>query len=367
MRLNSDSFKPKILDFYIIKKFLGTFFYAIALIIIVVIVFDVSEKIDDFLDNKAPLYDIIFVYYLNFIPNFVNLFSPLFTFIAVIYFTARLANNSEIVAVLSSGVSFNRLLAPYIVSALILGGMSFYLSNFLIPIANQYRLEFENTYVNKYHSGNVRNIHRQISPGEFVYVESFNWDDKSGRKFTWEKIGAEGMFYKMSAEMVFYDTLKNTWKVQDYSIRKIDRMVEELSFGWEKDTIINMIPNDFKTSRTNVDIMGYRELRDFIEDERLKGTDNVAFYEVSKHKRVAFPFATVVLTLIGVSLSTRKLRGGLGLHLAFGILISFAFILFMQISTTFAMFSNLSPLVSVWIPNVLFIVLGLYLLKTAPK
>ncbi|MFC2111123.1 LptF/LptG family permease [Bacteroidota bacterium] len=357
----------KKIDYYIIKKFLGTFFFSISLILVIVIVFDISEKIDDFIEKDAPLKAIVFDYYLNFIPYFVNLFSPLFTFIAVIFFTAKIAANTEIVAILSSGISFNRLLRPYIISSLFLAFMTFYLANFLIPHSNIKRLEFEAAYINNPYRNVHRNIHVQTQPGEFIYVESYNVLTDVGRKFTMERLNPNGLNFKLTAETIQWDTINSTWRLHQYYKRSIKGIEEEIEQGPSKDTILNFTPEIFVIKRKNVDIMNYSQLRTFISDEKLKGSKNVAFYLVEKHKRISFPFALVVLTIIGVALSSRKLRGGIGLHLAIGIIISFAYILFMRISTTFATYGDLSPLLAVWIPNIIFIALGIYLLKHAPK
>ncbi len=357
----------KKLDWYIIRKFLGTFFYAITLIILIVIIFDLSEKIDNFIENKAPLNEILFVYYLNFIPYFINLFSPLFTFIAVIYFTSRLAFNTEIVAILSSGVSFKRLMLPYFISAVFLAFLSIYLSNVLIPNANRLRLDFENTYIRSQRQFRERNIHLQIRPGEFVYLESFNDRIGMGYKFALERIIDGELEFKLIADRAEWIDSTGTWALRNYYIREINDLQESLTWGSRKDTLINLRPDDFIQNLRDMETMNFRELEAFIENERLKGSENIRFYLVEKHRRIAFPFATLVLTLIGVSLSSRKVRGGIGLHLGMGLLLSFTFILFMQVSTTFATNGNLPAVLAVWIPNIVYAALGVYLLKTAPK
>ncbi len=357
----------KKIDLYIIGKFLGTFFYAITLIILIVIIFDLSEKIDDFIEKQAPLYDILFVYYLNFIPYFINLFSPLFTFIAVIFFTSRMAFNTEIIAILSSGVSFARLLVPYFISAIFLAMLSVYLSNVLIPQANRQRLDFEETYVRGQRQFRERDIHMQIRPGEFIYLESFNDRLNIGYKFALERISDGELTYKLLADRAEWIDSINTWNLRNYYIRTIDGVNETLTSGNRKDTVLRFSPDDFIQNLRDMETLNFRELQDFIDNERLKGSENIKFYLVEKHRRVAFPFATLVLTLIGVSLSSRKVRGGIGIHLGVGLTLSFSFILFMQISTTFATNGNLPAFIAVWIPNLVYAILGLYLLKTSPK
>ncbi len=357
----------KILDIYIMRKFLGTFVYAISLIILIVVVFDLSEKIDNFIENRAPLYDIIFVYYANFIPYFINLFNPLFTFITVVFFTSRMAFNTEIIAILSSGVSFRRLLRPYLYSAIILSLLSVYLSNVVIPPANEKRLEFESQYVRKPETFRGRNIHMQIRPGVFIYLETFNERTLTGYRFTLERIEDGELNYKMLATQAQFNEDEGHWTISNYNIRELDGTNEKLSFGRQMDTILPFTPNDFIQNLKDMETMNYKELNEFIANERLKGSEAVSFYEVEKHRRLAFPFATLVLTFIGMALSSQKVRGGIGLHLGAGITLSFTFILFMQVTTTFATKGNLHPMLSVWIPNIVYGLLGLYLLKVAPK
>ncbi|MCD4790476.1 MAG: LptF/LptG family permease [Bacteroidales bacterium] len=357
----------KKIDIYIIKKFLGTFFFAISLLIVIVVVFDISEKIDDFIEKEAPLKKILFSYYLNFIPYFVNLFSYLFTFIAVIFFTSKMASDSEIIAILSSGISFRRFLVPYIISAIFLGLMSFYLANFLIPRTNQKMMDFEKIYVKNPHRNRDINIHMQISPGTFIYLESYNNITDVGNKFSLEDFENNKLVYKLSSERIIWDSITGKWKLENYTIRMIDGFDEKIIKGKEMDTLINLHPREFTLIIDDIKTMNFSELRAFIEKERLKGTKNIKDYEVEKHKRIAFPFATIVLTLIGVSLSSRKSRGGIGMHLGLGIGITFSFIFFLQVSTVFATRGSLSPGLSVWIPNIIFGILALFLLKVAPK
>lgn len=357
----------KKIDMYIIKKFLGTFFYAISLIVLIAVVFDISEKVDDFLDSKAPFKAIVFDYYLNFIPYFANLFSPLFTFIAVVFFTAKMAADTEIVAILGSGISFKRMLLPYFIAASILAILSFSLNNFVIPKANQKRLAFENTYIRNPYRNNEINIHRQIRPGEFIYFESYNNQNDIGYKFSLEKFKQGKLTYKLMSDQVMWDSLSSKWKVLNYYVRTISEKKETVVKGEVLDTVLNFHPTDFGTRLNNIETMNLFQLNQYIKDERLKGADTIAFYEIEKYNRIALPFATFILSLIGVALASRKVRGGIGLHIGVGILISFAFILFMQISNTFAIYGGVPPAIAVWIPNVLFGILGVYLLRIAPK
>jgi lipopolysaccharide export system permease protein len=357
----------KKIDVYIIKKFLGTFFFAISLLVIIVVVFDISEKIDDFIEKEAPLKAILFSYYLNFIPYFVNLFSYLFTFIAVIFFTSNMAAGSEIIAILSSGISFWRFLWPYLISSVFLGAMSFYLANFLIPSTNQKMMTFEKVYIKNPYQYRERDIHMQIQPGTFIYLESYNNNTNIGYKFSLEDFDDNRLVYKLNADQIMWDSISGQWKVKNYFIRKIQDEKETLIKGSVIDTLINMHPRDFTLIIDDIKTMNFSELRAFIEKEKLKGTMNINDYEVEKHKRIAFPFATIVLTLIGVSISSRKVRGGIGVHLGLGIAITFTFIMFLQVTTVFATRGNLSPWLAVWIPNFIFLIVGFFLVRIAPK
>lgn len=357
----------KKLDLYIIKKFLGTFFYAISLLILIVIVFDISEKIDEFLEGYASLNEILFDYYLNFIPYFVNLFSYLFTFIAVIYFTSKMASNSEIVAILSSGVSFRRFLLPYLISALILGLLSFYLANFLIPRTNKKMMAFEKAYLKSPYRNSNRNIHMQIKPGTFVYMERYDNLSTTGFKFSLEEFRNNQLVYKLNSSRIIWDSVQGSWSIRKYVIREINGLEEIITKGEQLDTLINMYPHEFTFILEDMKTMNYWELRDFIEKERLKGSTLIKEYEVEKQKRVAFPFATVILTVIGVAISSRKVRGGIGMHLGLGLALTFTFIMFQQVTTVFATRGSLEPWLSVWIPNIIYGILGLYLLRVAPK
>ena len=357
----------KTIDYYIIKKFLGTFFYAISLLIMIVIIFDLSENIDEFISKQAPLKAIIFDYYINFIPYFINLFSYLFTFISVIYFTSKMASNSEIIAILSSGVSYNRMLRPYFISAIFLALLSFYLANFLIPHTNQKRRAFTDLYFQNLSKNKDEHIHLQINPGTFVYMESFNIKTKTGYRFSLEKFNGHTMEYKMIADRIVYDSLDNRWTIQNYTARTIDGTKEKIVAGTSLDTTLNLLPAELYIEKENYEEMTFGDLQRYIKREKLKGAEEIVYYEMEKNNRLASPFATLIMTLIGVSLSSRKLRGGIGMHLGLGILLTFAYILFMRITTVFATVGDLPPYLAAWIPNIIFGIIGLFLLRTAPK
>ncbi len=357
----------KIIDIYIIRKFLGTFFYAITLLILIVIIFDVSENIDSFIQKEAPLEAIIIDYYLNFIPYFINLFIYLFTFISVIFFTSKLAGNTEIIAILSSGVSFRRLMWPYMLSAILLAIMSFYLGNFLIPKTNQVRRVFKNNYMEDLVKDKTKNLHLQISPGTFAYVESYNSKTQQGYKFSLEKFEGQKMTYKLLADRIHLDTVNNSWKLKNYYIRYIDSTSHRIIKGKELDTTFNLQPDDLYKIKEEFEEMDYFELNAEILAQKEKGSLAYKKLEVEKNKRTSGPAAIIILTVIGVSLSSRKVRGGIGMHLGVGIALTFSYILLMQVSTVFSTFGSLSPLLASWIPNIIFSIIAFYLLIIAHK
>jgi len=356
------------IDFYIIRKFLGTFFYSIALIISISIVFDISEKLDDFISKDVTVKAVVFEYYLNFVPYFANLFSGLFTFISVIYFTSKLAYNTEIIAILSSGVSFNRLMRPYMVGASVIVVFSYVLGNYVIPPANKKRVEFTNMYIGnkKANSARQSNIHRQIEPGVFVYIDSYNASTDVGYKFTSEKFVDKKLVSKLSSDYVKWDREKKKWTIHNYTIRKIDGYTETITTGAQIDTTLNMVPEDYRVMDKIVETMTLPALNESISNLKLRGVNTIE-YEIEKHKRRSVPFSAIILTIIGVSLASRKVKGGIGLHLGLGLLLSFSYILFMQITTVFATSDLLAPWQAMWIPNILYGGLAVYLYRRAAR
>ncbi len=359
--------KAKILDVYIFKKFLGTFFFAISLIIAIAVVFDISEKVDDFIERHAPIRAIIFDYYLNFIPYFANLFSPLFVFIAVIFFTSKMASQTEIIAILNSGISFNRFLRPYLVAATVIAALSFYLNNWVIPHSNRVRLEFENLYIKNPYVYKARNLHRQLKPGQFIYFESYDNRANTGFLFSMENFKDGKLVSKLLSDRIAWDSIAKKWRIENYMIRQIDGMHETIRKGARLDTVLTIHPNEFNRRVNYIEAMDYGELNTFIKEEKLRGSESIAFAEVEQYRRTSYPFATFILTLIGVSLSSRKVRGGIGLQIGAGILLSFTYILFMQVTTTFATNGNAPAILAVWIPNMVYAVIAFFILKKAPK
>lgn len=357
----------KKIDWYIIRKFFTTFFFSISLILIIVIIFDISEKIDDFLEHDLSVGTILSDYYLHFIPYFTNLFSPLFIFIAVIFFVSRMANNTEIIAILNSGMSFNRLLKPFLFSAIVLALFSFILGNFVIPLSNKERIDFENKYIRNKKKFRKKNIHMQIQPNQYIYIESFNPSKNIGYKFTLENFEDGKLKSKLHANYIQFDTITNKWRMNDYASRIFSDNGEIISSGKFIDSTLNLHPKDFRKQKSLVETMTMFELNEYIEKEELRGTEQIVFHKIEKHKRIAFPFASIIMTMIAVAIGSRKVKGGVGFHLGIGLLISFTYILLMQISTTFATHGNLGTLIAVWIPNILYSILAILLIRFAYK
>lgn len=361
-------FKLTIIDYYIIKKFLGTFIFALILIITIAVIFDVSEKLDDFMTHHATFKQVIFSYYLNFIPYFAVLFSSLFTFISVIFFTSKMAYNTEIISILSSGTSFRRLLYPYIISAGLISSFSFFLSNFVIPHANENRFIFEEKYVRSHSFKNTQiDIHQQIEPDVYIYMSSYDNKNGDGRQFSMEKFKGIHLEYKMMADNIHWDSIKNKWSVTNYYIRTIKGNKETISTGAKKDIKINIDQKQFSRRENFMEAMSLKELNTYIKRLKMQGSDNVNLNIIEREKRIAFPFSTFILTMIGVTLSTRKVRGGIGVHIGTGLTLSFAYILFLQFSSQFAISGSLSPMLAAWIPNIIFTFISLYLYRIAPK
>ena len=352
----------KTLDKYIIKKFLGTYIFAILLILAIIVMFDVNEKLDNFM--KAPLSATIFDYYLNFLPYMANQFSPLFTFIAVIFFTSKLADNSEIIAFLSSGVSFRRLLIPYMVSAAFIAAFTFVLDAYVIPPANVKRINYQNQYVKNKGVDYGVNIQLQVAPGEIAYMSRFDNRMKSAYNFSLERFEDKVLKSRLTATSAVYDTLYR-WTVRDYMIRDFNGMKEEITTCSLLDTIIPIEPRDFLIAQNDHEKMTTPELKEYIERQKARGVANIKSFEIEYERRFAMTAAAFILTLIGMSLSSRKVKGGMGINIGIGLVLSFSYILFSTVTSTFAISGYTSPRVAMWIPNMIYLIIGIYLYRKA--
>ena len=366
-----EHYRIRRIDRYIISKFLSTYIFLIAIIVVIAIIFDYNEKIDKFASSNATWQQVVFDYYLNFVPYFVNLFSPLFVFIAVIFFTSKLADNSEIIAMKSTGMSFKRLLRPYFYSAALIALCTFMLGAYVIPRGNVERVNFENTYIKKKTDITaVDNVQMQVDTGVVAYITHFDNTNKSGYGFSLDKFVNKKLVSHLTAQNIQYDTLsarRFSWTLRYYTIRTLKGMREEITSGERLDTIIIMEPKDFFYVRGQQETMTVPQLSEFIDRQRLRGAAGISTFEVEYHKRFAMPFAAFILTLIGVSLSCEKRKGGMGTSIGIGIALSFSYILFQTISSTFALNAGLPAMIAVWIPNILFAVIAFVLYRRTPQ
>lgn len=359
-------FRLTILDRYILGKFLGTFFLSTLLILAVVAMFDITEKLDAFL--TAPLKETLFDYFLSFLPYFANQLSPLFVFISVIFFTSKLAGNSEIIAILSSGVSFSRLLRPYMIGAAIIAAFTFLLSNYLIPPTNIKRIAYTNKYVkNKKVESNV-NVQLQVSPGVVAYIGRFEDRNKTGYRFSLDKFNGQELTSRTTAQAARYDTARMYhWILSDYITRDFDGMKETISRGTKLDTIIPFEPRDFMISVNDQETLTTPQLSDYIDKQKMRGVANIKAFEIEKEKRIAATAAAFILTLIGMSLSSRKVKGGMGLNIGIGLGLSFSYILFSTVTSSFAINGLTTPFIAMEIPNIVYFAIGIFLYYRASK
>ncbi|MDR0422924.1 MAG: LptF/LptG family permease [Proteiniphilum sp.] len=359
-------FTLKRLDRYIIKKFLGTYIFMIVLIISIAVVFDINEKIDKFMTNNASLHAIIFDYYLNFIPYYTNLFSPLFVFLAVIFFTSKMANNSEIIAILSNGIGFRRLMKPYMISALVIAIFSYVFGSHLIPPANATRISFEETYVDprKKVTGD-RDIQFRVGPQTIVYFENFDMNSKTGYSFSMDHFDSLQLTSRLTARSIHYDSAYH-WTISGYQIRRFEGLKETITKGESIDTVIQIVPNDFIIATTDQQMMTSPQLRRYVRSQKERGMGNIQAFQIEYHSRIASVFSAFILTLIGAAISARKAKGGMGLNIGVGLLLSMAYILFMTVSSSFAVKGGMSPFIAAWIPNVIFTGIALFLYGRAP-
>lgn len=351
------------IDLYIIKQFLGTYFFAIFLILAVAIVFDITEKLDKLLQPEVTIRAIIFDYYFNFVPYYANLFSPLFVFIAVIFFTSKLTQNSEITAILSSGVSFTRLMRPYMVSAAVIATLSFLLSSYVIPKGNKVRHDFENTYIKNKKVSYGERIQVQLSPGEFVFFSQYNVESKTGYEFSMERFVDKDLVSRVTARSIRYDTL-HQWTLNNYEITRFGARYDTVQKGNQCDTLIAITPEEFLFGQGDMETLTTSQLSKQIRLQKKRGTPTT-LYEIELHKRYASIWASFILTTIGASLSTRKRKGGMGLYMAIGLGLSFAYIVFLTVSTSFAVNGRLSPFWACWLPNITYLFIAFFLYRRA--
>lgn len=354
------------IDRFILKKFLGTYFMATVLMLAVISMFDVTEKLDAFL--TAPFSETLFDYFMSFLPYFALMLSPLFVFISVIFFTTKLAGNSEIIAILSSGISFRRLLRPYMIGAAIIAALTFVMSNYLIPPTNQRRINYTNKYVKNKSVTTGIDIQLMASPGVVCYIGRFENDTKTGYRFSLDKFNGKQLVSRMTAQTALYDTTKMYhWTVRDYMIRDFDGRKEKIKSGNKLDTIIPIEPRDFLISVNDQETLTTPQITEYVEKQKMRGVANIKGFEIEREKRYASTAAAFILTLIGMSLSSKKSKGGMGLNIGIGLALSFSYILFSTITSSFAINGLTSPFIAMQIPNVVYLIIGIFLYRRASK
>jgi lipopolysaccharide export system permease protein len=357
----------KILDWYILKRFLQTYLFVVLVIVLVVVMIDYTEKIDNFHKNNAPADRILLDYYMNFIPYWANYISPLMVFIATVFLTSRLAARTEVIAMLSSGISFIRLLFPYVMGASVLAVLTYFMVNYLIPSANKIRIAFEVQYINDAYTYSGRNVHIKIAPNTYAYLESYNNQSNTGYRFTLEKVEGNQLKQKLTADRIEWNAKKKKWTIRDYKVRTINGIQETLTSGTQADTTLNLKPDDFSSDFNLYETFTRPELNRHIDLLRSRGADGLETYLLEKYSRDTRPFAIIILTVIGVIMSARKSRRGVGWQVALGFFLAFAYLLFFMLAKGIAESGNLNPIIAVWLPNLIFTGIGVLLYNTIPR
>lgn len=362
----------KIIDRYILKQFLSTFIFVVMILLAVITVIDLTEKMDKY--NKANLnFFQILEYYGDFLPWVAGLITPITVFIATVYVCSRMAGRTEVIAILSSGVSFKRMLLPYFIGAALISGTSFYLNGWVIPNSNKSRLEFELQYLKSKTYLTFRNVHMQVAPNTFLYIQNYNNVSNTGYQFTIEKFDNNKLIEKLTANKITWDTTQHKWNVHDWKIKRVNAIFDgsdslKLNESGQKlDTALVIHPSEFENDYRKYDGLTINELTDYIKKLRARGSAGIEAYEVEKYTRFASPFSIFILTFMGVIVSSRKSRGGTGFQIALGFFLSFIFILFFMMFRTFAEAGALPPQISVWIPAIIFGILSMIMYKYVPR
>lgn len=357
----------KDIDRYILGKFFVTYGVVVGCFVLIAVVFDITEKLDDFLEGDASTWQILTSYYLNFVPYYAILLTPLLLFISVVFFTSRMTTQNEIIAILNTGMPYRRLILPYMVGAAVICGLNVYANHYLLPASNARRLHFEDEYLRNKYVKTEDNIYMQVAKNTFMYLQNYNGGDSSGFKFTLNKFEGGKLAYKLKADRIKWQPLTKEWKLMNFSVRRNNGMIESLRQG--RDTLVryNFTPKDFGRDLEDIKTLPTPELNRMLEAETEKGSDALAYYYIEKYSRTSFPFAIFILTLIGVTISTRKVRGGTGIHLVFGIALSFSYLLFQQFFSVFSTNAGMPALLGVWTPNILYAAIAIFLYRIAPK
>lgn len=357
----------KLLDKYILKKFLTTYVFTVLILVAVILVIDFTEKNDDFIKTNPSITEIIFDYYLNLIPFWANMLSPITVFIATVFVTAKLASHTEIIAVLSSGVSFRRFLVPYIMGASLIGATIFVLIGWVIPNANKKSVSFQVKYIKSPFTYDSRNIHIKIGPETYVYMESYNNTAHVGYNFALETIDSTKLTRKLSTNSITWNAEKEKWHIDRYTLRTFDGENETIYKGENLDTTLNLRPKDFESTYKLEQTLTLTQLNDFINEKINRGADDIEIYLIEKYERFSYPFAIVILTVIGVIVSARKARGGVGFQIALGFFLAFIFIIFVITSRSLAQVGDIAPQIAAWIPTIVFTGIGFLLYRYVPR
>jgi lipopolysaccharide export system permease protein len=356
------------LDWYIIRKFLVTFFVSILFLAVLIIIFDISEKIEDFIKKEAPIHEIVFDYYLNWVPYFINQYAPMFVFLTVIFFTSKMTQDSEVVAILSGGISYHRFALPFVLSALFIAVMSLELGQWVLPHANGVRVEFEQKY-NSWRKVKIgHDMHYKLEDDRFVYLESFSSYNNTAYNFTLEDLSEGRLHSKISAESAQFDTVSGVWHLRNWVVREYDEgMRDHIRSGRQMDTTLSLTRDDFFMNKFTIQRLNKRELNQLIETQKMRGDASVNMALIEKNNRLSMPFSTIILTIIGLALCTKKKRGGMGWNLAAGTALAFSYILFMQFSEMFVITDTLPASIAIWLPNYLYTIIAIVLYVKAPK
>lgn len=357
----------KLLDKYILKKFLTSYLFTVIMLVSVICVIDFTEKNDDFIKHNLGAWKIISEYYVNLFPYFANLLSPITVFIATVFVTARLAARTEIVAMLSSGMSFQRLLVPYIMGATIIGVSIFGLIGWVIPNANKTRVAFERAYIKNPFRFQARNIHIKVGPKSYAYMESYDNVNNVGYRFALETIEGTQLKRRLTANAITWDSTKKAWRLTPQLVHTFNGEKETLRAYPARDTTLNLYPKDFASTYRLSETLTLPELNRYIQQKLDRGSDDTEIYLIEKYERYSYPFAIIILTIIGVILSSRKSRGGVGGQIALGFTLAFVFIIFVILSRNLALVGDLSPMLAAWVPSLVFTMIGAVLYRFIPK
>jgi len=358
----------KILDQYILIKYLTTFVFVVLVLISILVVIDITEKIEDFNRMEITSWQIFTDYYLNFIPYYANMLSPLIVFISAVFVTAKLATHTEIVAMISAGISLKRLLVPYVIGSSMIAVLVFYLINWVIPVANQQRIYFENTYIKDQFYFSERDVHIKVAPNTYAYLQSYDNINKVGSRFTLEVIEHLDLRQKLESDKIIWNEAKQKWSIEEYKLRSFNEEGKEnITYGRNLDTLINLKPKDFESDYMLNEQLTLPELNVFIDELKMRGADDIETYLIERYERFTYPFAIIILTVIGVIVSARKTRGGSGIKIAFGFVLAFIYILFIVLSRSIGKNGGLDPLVAAWLPNTIFSLVGLIMYYRLPK